>query len=175
MKQKIIFLDFDGVMSSQNETPGSYITHEANEYGASPSCLKNLKQLCDETEAKIVISSNWRKFKDDGPCSFWTHPKYARTVFNPLPKFKKQMEGYVIGTLPKVRHISKAQALILWFEENDLSKDDIDYVIFDDDPSEGFASTTDYDIKEHYIQTSNVTGLIESDIVKAKIILNCNN
>lgn len=150
-KQKYVFLDFDGVVSSQLETPGSYITHEADEYGASPSCVARIKKLCDETGAKIIIASNWRRFPDDGPCSFWTHPKYARTVFNPLPAFRKQMEGYIAGVLPRERHITKAHALILWFEENNITQDDINYVIFDDDLSEGYAATYEYGIRDHFI------------------------
>lgn len=170
---KILFVDFDGVVTSQTEVPGSYITHEADEYGASPSCLSRLKDLCDSTGSKIVISSNWRRFDDDGPCSFWVYRKCMRTVCNPLPKFKVQLKDYIIGMLPKDRHINKAEALVLWFEENNLAKDDLDYVIFDDDLSEGFATMTDYDINKHFVQTSNVTGLTEDDVRRAKAILNC--
>ena len=74
-----------------------------------------------------------------------------RTVCNPLPKFKVQLKDYIIGMLPKDRHINKAEALVLWFEENNLAKDDLDYVIFDDDLSEGFATMTDYDINKHFV------------------------
>lgn len=169
--KKIIFVDFDGVMTSQSETPGSYITNESANYGASPSCLNQLRQLCDETGAKIVISSNWRRFEDDGICSFWTHPTLHKTVGNPLPKFKKQMDDYIVDILPTDKHITKSQALILWFIENGLTQDDINYVIFDDDPAEGFAMTAEYDIRDHFIQTSAATGLTDADAVKAKSLL----
>jgi len=33
---KIIFLDFDGVVTARNGTPGSYMTHGQDEYGATP-------------------------------------------------------------------------------------------------------------------------------------------
>ena len=171
VKPKYIFLDFDGVVTSQLETPGSYITHEANEYGPSPTCVVRLKRLCDETGAKVVISSNWRRFDDFGQCSFWTHAKNNRTVANPLPYFKKLMGKYVIGSLPKCRHITKSQALILWFEENNLTQDQIDYVIFDDDLAENYHLTYDYDIKHHFVLTDAMTGLTDADIIKAKKIL----
>ena len=81
------------------------------------------------------------------------------------------MEGYIAGVLPRERHITKAHALILWFEENNFNQDDINYVIFDDDPSEGYAATYEYGIRDHFIQTSNKTGLVDADVEKAKEIL----
>ena len=85
--KKIIIIDFDGVMNSFNETPGSYITHGNVGYGASESCLKRLYDLVISENASIVISSNWRKFDNDGPYSIWTNAYGA--IHNPLPVFKK--------------------------------------------------------------------------------------
>ena len=59
----LIFLDIDGVVTSCMTTPGSYMNHEPSDYGPSPDCVERLKRLCDVTNAKIVISSNWRKFE----------------------------------------------------------------------------------------------------------------
>jgi len=42
---KVIFLDFDGVITAKSGTPGSYITHDATEYGATPACVDWLKTL----------------------------------------------------------------------------------------------------------------------------------
>ena len=46
---KIIFLDFDGV-----------ITTEASYSRLDLEKMKLVKKICDETGAKIVISSSWR-------------------------------------------------------------------------------------------------------------------
>lgn len=59
---KVIFLDIDGVMNSTEEMIALY-----NQYGSSidntlpsPAKCKLLKQLVDETGAKLVLSSSWR-------------------------------------------------------------------------------------------------------------------
>ena len=58
----IIFLDIDGVMYSTEELIALY-----NQYGSSidntlpsPTKCKLLKQLVEETGAKVVLSSSWR-------------------------------------------------------------------------------------------------------------------
>lgn len=59
---KVIFLDIDGVMNSTEEMIALY-----NQYGSSidntlpsPTKCKLLKQLVDETGAKLILSSSWR-------------------------------------------------------------------------------------------------------------------
>jgi hypothetical protein len=49
--ENIIFLDFDGVIS----TPAVQFN------GLDPECMARLKRLVDETNAFIVITSVWRK------------------------------------------------------------------------------------------------------------------
>lgn len=46
---RVIFLDIDGVLNSKNSP------YEINE-----RCVKRLAKIVKKTEAKIVISSNWR-------------------------------------------------------------------------------------------------------------------
>ena len=46
---KVIFLDFDGV-----------ITTPKSGYNLSPELMEKVKKICDETGAKIVVSSSWR-------------------------------------------------------------------------------------------------------------------
>ena len=50
---KIIFLDIDGVLNYQ----GSQIIDTV--------CLRNLKNIIDKTNAKIVLISTWKQFFDD--------------------------------------------------------------------------------------------------------------
>jgi hypothetical protein len=51
----IIFLDFDGVIN-----PGSAfgLIHNTP---FDQQCINNIKKLCDITESKILVMSNWRK------------------------------------------------------------------------------------------------------------------
>lgn len=134
---KLVFLDFDGVVTNYNEEFGSYITHEPDLYGPSLSCVERLRQLCEETGARIIISSNWRKFAEDGLASFWTHPSNQRTVQNPLPKLKQCLGDLIIEALPKIRHMTKSAVLEMWFNENPQYRG-LKYVILDDDLAEEF-------------------------------------
>lgn len=69
LPDKIVFVDFDGVLTSKHETPGSYVNWQS-QYGISPSCFDRLEELCTRTRAKVIVSSNWRRFDDDGKWSF---------------------------------------------------------------------------------------------------------
>lgn len=173
-KPNVIFLDVDGVLTAMDDTPGSYINHDPSEYGPSPSCIERLKKFCKEIDAKIIVSSNWRKHPDDGPCSFWTHNGVHGTrkiVQNPLPKVREQLKEWIVGYLPPIRHTTKAEALVLWFEESEISPDEINFVIFDDDLREDLDKTYEYHIKDHFILTNVQTGLTDDDIAKAREIL----
>lgn len=47
---KVIFLDFDGVITSKNG------------YSLDLEKMEMAKKICDETGAYIVVSSSWRRF-----------------------------------------------------------------------------------------------------------------
>ena len=160
--KNLIFLDFDGVCNCK--TDGSYLNYDPENYHASEQILDRLKSFCDENQAKIVIASNWRKFADDGHYSF----SLGKEFKNPLPKLREQLKDYIFDDLPHTRHITKAQATILWFEENDFKGG---YVIFDDDLREEYHLTYEYGIKEHFIHTDMINGLTRDNLIQAKEIL----
>lgn len=165
--KKYIFLDFDGVVTSCLERPGSYIVNADDGYGASPSCLARLLRLVDETGAAVVVASNWRRFAESGKCSFWSSP--GRGAYsNPLPALKKALGARWAGDLPPIRHARKPEALAMWFAENGLNPESTRYVVFDDDSSEGYA---DSQFRDHFIMTDCRTGLTEKDCEKAKEVL----
>ena len=51
---RVIFLDVDGVLNTANQILAQSINH---------MCLKHFCELVIRTDAYIVISSNWRKYK----------------------------------------------------------------------------------------------------------------
>ena len=158
---KVIFLDIDGCLTSERE--GTYFNPDPAKYHPSKKVMKQLMKLCDKTGAKIVMATNWRKFDIDGE---WVN-KYG-TYKNPLKEVQAFFGDYCIGTLPRIRHINKAQATILYIEEHD----DIDnFVIFDDDEREQYQSTYEYGIKDNFILVDIANGITEYDISKAKDIL----
>lgn len=126
----LIFLDFDGVCNCYG--CGSYVTSTPEEYSFSKIIIQRLKGLCKETGARIVISSNWRRFADDGSYVF-----DGKRVSNPLPKLRKALGKFLFDELPKDRHVRKAEALILWLEDNPDFKGK--FAILDDDIREGYA------------------------------------
>lgn len=59
----IIFLDIDGVLNSIEYVTETYNVLKRTlkrEEMFDPICMKNLKQIVDETNAKIVITSSWK-------------------------------------------------------------------------------------------------------------------
>jgi len=160
-EKNILFLDFDGCLNSFEE--GSYRTNTNETYGTSKTICERLKSLCDRTNSKIIISSNWRKFDPDGCYTF-----DGNKVQNPLGKVRDMYGKYIIGTLPPVRHVNKSQALILWLEENGEPDH---WVVIDDDPREQLGITTDHGIKNHYIQTDSEFGITDEIIERVENIL----
>jgi len=61
-KIKIIFLDIDGVINSEDwfmsdRNPGNLNGQEGD---IDPLCAERINKICQETGAKIVLSSDWR-------------------------------------------------------------------------------------------------------------------
>ena len=158
---KVIFLDIDGCLTSERE--GTYFNPDPAKYHPSKKVMEQLMKLCDKTGAKIVMATNWRKFDIDGE---WVN-KYG-TYKNPLKEVQAFFGDYCIGTLPRIRHINKAQATILYLEEHD---DISSFVIFDDDTREQYQNTYEYGIKDNFILVDIANGITKYDISKAKDIL----
>lgn len=158
--QALVFLDFDGVCNSLGD--GSYKTSTSETYSFSRTIVDRLKSLCDECNARIVISSNWRRFEDDGYITV-SGTKYR----NPLPGLRKELGDYVFDTLPPDRHTSKSEALTLWFEDNPgfMGR----YVILDDDYREGYSGVPRF--RSRYVHCDSDYGFTEELRACAKNIL----
>lgn len=61
---KILFLDIDGVLNSDN-TQERYLIGERRYVGIDPLLLSILKNIVDKTDCRIVLSSTWRNI----PCA----------------------------------------------------------------------------------------------------------
>ena len=163
---KIIFLDFDGVVTAKNGTPGSYMTHGLDEYGPTPVCVDRLTKLVKDSGAKIVISSNWRKFDVDGPGSIWKNPWYG-SVKNPLPGFIPMLGDAYLESLPTIR-LCKAAVADYWLL---VKKSGVESFVALDDmcAHEGYDRFETF--KGRYINTDPETGLTDEDCEKALAIL----
>lgn len=86
---KLIFLDIDGVLNSREWT-----SHVFNNNGndkqlsdvVDPNAVRKICKICEETDARIIISSSWRTFD------------YNTTVQN-LRKYRdfEQLIPYIVG------------------------------------------------------------------------------
>ena len=161
--KNIVFLDVDGVCNSFGR--GSHATAKKDEdYGIDEETVKALVSFCGETDSGIVISSNWRRFPENGTLKF-----KDIVCRNPLPRLKEILGELVVGTLTTERHLTKSEATILWFEDNPDFKGN--FVIFDDDPGENYQDTADYGISRHFVLTTMDAGLTKGHLEYAGEIL----
>ena len=84
MKQKVIFLDVDGELT--------YSDYENSETAnIDIEKVKLLKEICDKTGAKVVISSSWRGYSD-----------YTPRIYNILISILSANGIEVIGNTPYI-------------------------------------------------------------------------
>lgn len=131
---KIIFLDIDGVLNSE-EWQSSKECQTASELDKdnryfSPYCVENLNRITNLTDAKIVVSSTWRK---------------SRSLSDLKMLFEKVgIDGEVIGKTDVLRFnnwnrsVFRGMEIFKWLEDNKgilTQKIHIyrSYVILDDD------------------------------------------
>lgn len=131
--EKVIFLDVDGVIATIREfnmthIAKTYVT-KYNIYPFNPKAVKVLNEILEETDATIIISSDWRLHFD---------PEQLNDIFNingvnktpqmGTPDFYKKHKG---KELEEIRTIEIKSFL----EEHEVDK----FVVVDDlDMSEGF-------------------------------------
>lgn len=113
MKSKIIFLDIDGVLNVMSQ--------EFDDYGQlfNPIFVKNLADIIEKTNAKLVISSTWRFSGREFMMNMWRH---------------RNLPGEVIDATPDLGfndNIVRGDEIKAWLEKN-IDKVD-NYCIIDDD------------------------------------------
>lgn len=167
---KIIFLDIDGVISTQKSN-----------YTLDKDACDLLGKIIDATDARIVISSSWRKNTVEDTKSYFTtighfvpflFPYADRIIGVTIRAYAYIMQGVHLG-IPRGVEIKQ------WIDthiHSDNGKDwyykeigvDFNYVILDDD------SDMLLEQAEHFIKTDTYLGLSENDVEQAIKILNRN-
>jgi len=115
---KIIFLDFDGVLDT------AYYDlmlvkegqEECDQYGVKfdPSCVACLKQIVEETGARIVVSSTWKALMDYSD---------FQTMWR-----DRELPGSVIDATPNISG-KRGQEIAAWLNE---CQEPCRYAIVDD-------------------------------------------
>jgi hypothetical protein len=161
---KIIFLDIDGVLNHEvfykerYEKRKESITIDYPYSEIDPKCVSNLNDLCEETFAKVVISSTWRHSGID----------YCKDALE-FHGFK----GEIIDITPNLRgeDCLRGNEILKWTKDNEELIGEryynfTNYVILDDD------SDMLYWQRNNFILIDRYVGLTMGNIFQAKKILN---
>lgn len=155
---KIVFLDFDGV-----------VTTVKSHWHFDPEKMALLGDILDATDAKIVITSSWRRYTLDDTIDFITkieeemgHVPFAFP--DKVIGVTRRMYAFCYPNVDKHYSVVRGEEIRRWQEENDA--EDCPYVILDDDSDMLLWQ------KDNFIQTDSELGLSEDDCKKAIAILN---
>lgn len=127
--------------------------------------VRMLKQLIDDTGAKVVLSSGWRegwRYRDLGN----SVENFSVYLFNRLENYFKQC-GIEFYGKTKMLGIERGKEILSWVEK--CSEPIESFVAFDDVAYDMEA------VKDNFIHTSMKTGLLPCHIERAKQILNSGN
>ena len=167
---KVIFLDIDGVLNSDAYAV-RYQEEILREKGyhifVDPEAVNRVKKICDETGAKIILSSSWRMFD-------------LKNTLKDLNIYRdlKPIIDYIIGITPRLNcdrrgteinyvipRVDECVEKGLIAEQYKGEKIDFYIIIDDDDDMIGFQ----HDL---LIQTDYMVGLTDDDTDKAIDLLN---
>lgn len=145
---KLIFLDIDGVMNNQTEAKKSKF-HESLEF--APSCVRNLKRIIAKTNARIVVSSSWRRGEtvESMKEKIFVYYGLDEYVIGITPHYNETIRGLEIAD-----YIAHQHAKTIW-----------NFVILDDDSDMG-------SLLKYHVKTNAIYGLTDADADKAIEILN---
>lgn len=179
---KIVFLDFDGVMTSvKNGT--SFLCCNIEKYHIDEECKKNIEKLQSIfPDMKIVLSTAWLNRGDfDDPTPNWPWKGYNMPT--PLPELHKWLveKNLFYGNVSAQRkdefgeHISKYVKIKKWLKEhNNELADDFRAVVLDDDASDynNLRAIDKLDLerkgKIRFFQINYEFGFSESDLEEVK-------
>lgn len=166
---KIIFLDIDGVLATHKQYMMNRVKFwEKNPiakdlkipYPFDPKCVKIFNEILDETNAEIVLSSDWKiNFEFDVIGEIFKFNGVNKIPFDITPN-----EIVSFGNLDKNRAFQIGQ----YIQDNDITN----YVVIDDLNVGKYMVITNDDNK--FVQTNDFEGIKQLSL-KNKIIKILNN
>ena len=146
---KVIFLDFDGVLATEEYTESLLISGQKtkDKFGTifNPNCIENFNRVISQTNAKIVITSSWKNY-----LSLWDIMRMWRY---------RKLLGMVIGVTPSIS-IYRGEEINKWLCKhigitNYIIIDDMDYRQFRNEQH------------SHLVTTNHFSGLDSSSAQEA--------
>lgn len=155
--KKCIFLDFDGV-----------ITTLKSNWNLDKAKMEMVKRICDETGAKIVISSSWRRYTlADTIESITTNQIEKGQEPFLMPEYivgiTARMYSFKFGLREEHYKVCRGVEIDRWLWEHPQI---VNYVILDDDSDMLLRQ------KNNFIKTHALRGISKRDVEKAIKILN---
>lgn len=171
MKDKILFLDIDGVLNSyQSSTfhhhisefnddafvPGSETVKRFLAKQLCPIAVANLFEIVKVTKCKIVVSSTWRLGSDLKEMKSWFEdvPLIQEAIIGKTPhRGVKNVEPNSYGVL-EMHNVPRGLEIKIWISENgyDSYRDKSMFVIIDDDSDM-------WPLQDNFIQIDSKVGL----------------
>lgn len=153
---KIVFLDFDGVITTQKSN-----------WHLDIKKMELVSHICDMTSAKIVISSSWRRYTLEQTIELIT----TEQIESGLPSFlhpenvidiTARMYAFKSGNRESHYRLSRGIEIEQWLSEH---QDVTNYVILDDDSDMLLCQ------KKNFIKTHALRGISKRDAERAIRIL----
>ena len=170
MPQKIIFLDFDGVLNTEHYQ--NLLCYEGkpwqDEFGAffDPEAVAQLKRIIDTTNADIIVESSWKYLGLEAMQEMWEVRNMPGKIIDITPSSISDswlLTANLEDIEPAMGHC-KGMEIASWLANN--SKKETKYVIIDDE----------YVIMDsqlpHFLLTNPYDGITEEIANKVISILN---
>ena len=152
--KKIIFLDIDGVLNYDlwyydDRNPGNLNGQEGD---IDPLCVDRINAICDKTNSKIVISSDWRI---SSGCQNRLEKAGLKNIVDKTPVT-------IFGQYGHTYHFSRGEEIDMWLQWHpEVEK----YVIIDD--REDMLNIQ----LSHFVKVNPYCGFTDDDLEKALTIL----
>jgi len=141
---KLIFLDIDGVMTSNADRKSSH--NEGKTYPFSSACVEVLNRILDSTQARIILTSSWR--------TVFSAEKQDR-IFN-----ENGVKQTPKGQTPDLGYDQRSLEIETYLKHRTVEN----FVILDDMKLEGF--------DHNFVHINPSDGLTEQYVTRINEILN---
>lgn len=171
--KKYIFLDFDGVLNTENYQAQLRADGKPgwDDYGMrfDPAAVANLKRILDAVpDVRIVVESSWKVRGLDELRLMWAERELPGTLYDVTPTiFCKELLTADLSdpdSIRKVEGLAKGKEIRAWLRRH--ASLDCRYVILDD------MAEFEGDLWEHAIQTDSRVGITKSDAMVVVTFLN---